>query len=60
MKVTNSILPENLDVKSCVLESFKTVTKMFKHLDIVVNCAGILDGKNWEKEMVTNIVSISV
>ncbi|GJQ71202.1 hypothetical protein Trydic_g1099 [Trypoxylus dichotomus] len=37
-------------------ETFKTVKETFKNIDIVVNSAGVLDGKNWEREIVTNLV----
>lgn len=38
-------------------ETFKNAYDFMKGIDIVVNAAGILDGANWEKEIVTNVVS---
>ncbi|KAI4471339.1 15-hydroxyprostaglandin dehydrogenase [nad(+)] [Holotrichia oblita] len=37
-------------------ETFKTAQERHKHIDIFVNSAGVLDGKHWEREVVTNLV----
>jgi short-subunit dehydrogenase involved in D-alanine esterification of teichoic acids len=34
--------------------------KEFGQLDIVINAAGIFDGCNWEKEIMTNLVSTAI
>lgn len=44
------------DFRCSFIEAFKTAKETFNGLDIVVNSAGIFDGKNWENEIVTNLV----
>lgn len=39
------------------IETFKAVKETYKNIDIVVNTAGVIDGKNWEREIVTDLVS---
>ncbi|KAJ3624961.1 hypothetical protein MTP99_018549 [Tenebrio molitor] len=48
----------NCDVQSKVQvnDCYTKVMKEFGQLDIVINAAGIFDGCNWEKEIMTNLV----
>ncbi|KAF5296388.1 hypothetical protein FQA39_LY12507 [Lamprigera yunnana] len=36
-------------------DAFKETVKKFKNLDIVVNCAGLLDENDWEREIAVNL-----
>lgn len=37
-------------------ETCRVVKKKYKQIDILVNAAGVLNGKKWEQEIVTNLV----
>lgn len=39
-------------------DAFKETIKTFEHIDILINNAGILNDKTWEKEVAINVVSI--
>lgn len=38
-------------------DAFKNTIDTFKHVDILINNAGILNDKIWEKEIAINVVS---
>ena len=40
-----------------LLDAFKAAILAMENIDIVVNNAGILDERRWEREIVVNIVS---
>jgi len=40
------------------IEAFEEASASLETIDIVVNNAGILDERRWEKEIAVNIVSI--
>lgn len=42
-----------------LLDAFKKLLKDQGRIDIFVNCAGICDGPQWEKEFATNVVSFN-
>lgn len=56
------ILPFCIDTKNDfeLLAAFKTAISVFGQVDIVVNNAGILDDKDYEKEVRVNVVSTTI
>nr|XP_022907867.1 15-hydroxyprostaglandin dehydrogenase [NAD(+)]-like [Onthophagus taurus] len=46
----------NLTCMSQLEETYRVVKDVYGNIDIVINCAGIIDGKHWEREVVTNVI----
>lgn len=46
-----------LDFNLFVIAAFEETLNFMNDIDIIINNAGILDERRWEKEIVVNIVS---